>query len=97
MKLIVMFLCFGSFLFTGNPWAAVAVFVLGMSMDEAKKAVAAPSQPEQTGAQKEHWQRNFGHNAVVDYSSFERRTTLNPPRDTTPFPLEQPRKSFFSF
>ena len=42
IKLIVMFLCFGSFIFTGNPWAAVAVFLLGMTMDEAKKAVVAP-------------------------------------------------------
>jgi hypothetical protein len=101
IKLIVMFLCFGSFIFTGNPWAAVAVFILGMTLDEV---VAPPPTPQQIQLDQERWQRHkvqcrqrLTKLPPSRASSFERRTTMNPPRDTTPFPLTQPRKSLFSF
>jgi hypothetical protein len=43
IKLMLGLVCFGSFLCTGNPWAAAAVIVLGWTGDEIRKAAAAPT------------------------------------------------------
>ena len=41
MKTIAMLLLFGSFMITGNPWAAIAVILLGVLPEEK----AAPKPP----------------------------------------------------
>ena len=48
MKTILMLLLFGSFMFTGNLWTALAVILLGMIPDDKpapKPSTAAPDKP----------------------------------------------------